>query len=949
MRRLLLLLCLLTLAPLWGQELTPEERQAEELLEASTLATQLGDRRYTVRRLPEFESTIQAIDARAEELRRRADVVRSEAQVIREQAERVRANSRQGRVNMADIQTLIEGAVRVAGQGAEIGGEAAELGGAAAGLGVDASLLGLEASRLGLRTGEAASYYSLGLPNSALRRLELDESDDTSLQLARMKAAQASGQTDLALRYGQRLQSNNPLIDYIRQTQLFQSQPTPGLDAHLAARRRALDQLSQVRFRPDTPTQQWRWALEAQSFWLHEGSRYPELEVEDLRDQEFELWAQFREESASTSYELLLGVPELAFLQADLSLRNGDLSQAESWYQQGQTWTDAIDRRLASVASDLNSRYPDMRVQDSPRLLTLQGTAARTRGRLAAANSRPAEAHFQAAQQLFQQADAPAQEIDLLIDWPKLEAAPNARLATLGGQLDHPFALTVSQINDAELALLAGDSTRADSILVRTLPEIRASVAEVGVTPREKHHYSRAFALKAQIEAEQGRSEAALSSLSEQGRLRTAADLGSGLRQSEVQPVQKQRTRLRALREERSAQKALPQQAPEAVDSGALIASNKQEFVSTARELRETHPEYASMLFVDPVEFSKLQPKIPEGTLVLQYFPAEDGTLYIFAVTRKEYGIRKVNVESDEIGRLVRRYRSIVGRFPPPTISWKADGSRAHDYAKVFYRLHELLIEPVEAEIAGAKTLAIVPSGYLHYLPFAGLARPQEAGPEFLIQRKNVVALSKASDLALLDANAAPLPKLVAYGNPDGSLPGAAQEVKQIKEVFPSSTVVVGAEATKARLKADSPNAGYLHLATHGTLNNRDPNASYITMAGREEAARLHPAEIFSLPLSQTRLVTMSACSTALGRTNPGAEVTSLAEAFWVAGAPSVVASLWRVSDDSTRELMVEFYRQVKAGQSLAEALRQAQVAQLQGEFAHPAYWAAFVLLGDWR
>jgi CHAT domain-containing protein len=98
-------------------------------------------------------------------------------------------------------------------------------------------------------------------------------------------------------------------------------------------------------------------------------------------------------------------------------------------------------------------------------------------------------------------------------------------------------------------------------------------------------------------------------------------------------------------------------------------------------------------------------------------------------------------------------------------------------------------------------------------------------------------------------------------------------------------------------------------------------------------------------------LVTLSACETAIGNKEPdGTEVTTLAHAFSSAGANTVLASLWSVGDESTKEFMVEFYRQLAAGVSKAEALQSAEVKLLKNpKFARPLYWAPFVLMGDWR
>jgi CHAT domain-containing protein len=140
---------------------------------------------------------------------------------------------------------------------------------------------------------------------------------------------------------------------------------------------------------------------------------------------------------------------------------------------------------------------------------------------------------------------------------------------------------------------------------------------------------------------------------------------------------------------------------------------------------------------------------------------------------------------------------------------------------------------------------------------------------------------------------------------------------------------------------------------------------------------RLTVSEIFDLDI-KANLVTLSACDTALVRgewqTFPqGDDLVGLSRAFIHAGTPSILASLWKVSDDSTVELMADFYRNLR-DMSKAEALRQAQLRLLgssagsaagqktakrssstpkrdimPAEWAHPFYWAPFILVGDWK
>ena len=124
--------------------------------------------------------------------------------------------------------------------------------------------------------------------------------------------------------------------------------------------------------------------------------------------------------------------------------------------------------------------------------------------------------------------------------------------------------------------------------------------------------------------------------------------------------------------------------------------------------------------------------------------------------------------------------------------------------------------------------------------------------------------------------------------------------------------------------------------------------SNFLAMADNQ---KVQQDEIFSLDLADTSLVILSACNTAMGE--GGGEVkyvASLAEAFWLAGSRSVVASLWAVNDESTSLLMTEFYKQLKEGEGKAEALRNAQMTVRQNpKFQHPYYWAGFILFGDWQ
>ena len=399
------------------------------------------------------------------------------------------------------------------------------------------------------------------------------------------------------------------------------------------------------------------------------------------------------------------------------------------------------------------------------------------------------------------------------------------------------------------------------------------------------------------------------------------------------------------------------------------------DYEAAVAELQRANPDYASLVAVRATDVEQIRRRLPPRTLLVEYFPTAT-TLYIFTLTHNTVpAARAVPIKHVELAELIMQYRAVVATPRQPAAATPAVYARStrglvleeEKQAEVKQaailmhtitgKLYDLLFAPVQVQIDQANTLLLVPAAELYYLPLHALGRLQPDGSiSFLIEQKRFAYLAAAdtvNTVAAVKANSRELTRqgLLALGNPDGSLPGAAEEVKTLSRIFPQAVVYTGADATLQRIAVAAP-VPYIHFATHGIINSREPKESYLLLAG--DPGRLSVKDLvedtYGMSFNGTRLVTLSACQTSIGGWDPSAVYSSLSRAFAKAGAPTVVASLWNVSDISTRDTMTVFYKELAAGQSKAEAMRRAQLSVLHSPpFAHPFFWAPFIVLGDWR
>ncbi len=334
------------------------------------------------------------------------------------------------------------------------------------------------------------------------------------------------------------------------------------------------------------------------------------------------------------------------------------------------------------------------------------------------------------------------------------------------------------------------------------------------------------------------------------------------------------------------------------------------------------------------------------------------------------------------------------------------------EYWRQAAALSDMVLKPV-AHLVGRKRLLVVADGALQYVPFEALPFPSGAlnqnsemiaEPAPLVLSHEIVSLPSASTLAVIRRGeqsnreaklvavlADPVferedprvrysgktvavapsptpthlhPKVVRdivapekIGIP--RLLATRQEAEAIMEVIPAGEGITAMDFDAAKAITTSGELGryrIVHFATHGVINTEHPELSGIMLSlfnrqGESEDGFLQLHDIYNLDLAQTQLVVLSACRTGLGKEVKGEGVMGLTRGFMYAGSNSVIASLWKVDDRATAELMKHFYRAMfEAGLTPAAALRKAKESMWrQPRWRAPYFWAAFILQGEYR
>lgn len=412
--------------------------------------------------------------------------------------------------------------------------------------------------------------------------------------------------------------------------------------------------------------------------------------------------------------------------------------------------------------------------------------------------------------------------------------------------------------------------------------------------------------------------------------------------------------------------------------SQVVDLTKQRDFTSKELQNFSSRPEVSKLArHVSEVRLAKLQNNLKslnQGAVLL-YPLILDDRLELILVTPDGEPIRRTTyVTRKQLDEQIRAFRNGLETVYDPAIDARIPGQK----------LYEWMIEPIEQDLINskAKTILYAPYAQLRYVPLAALYD----GDRWLIERFRINNITSASlqDFSTksqvtnsIFAGAVTRSASFKIGDRSFNMPGlpfARREVENLAAMMPNSIKLLDNDFSPASTKSQLNKHSLIHLATHAAFLPGKPKDSFI-LFGNGERVTLEDVKKSDWQMKNVDLFVLSACDTALGEVlGNGEEILGFGYLMQQSGARASIASLWSVDDGGTQVLMDIFYSIInKPGMTKAEALRQAQIALITGDFEalgpegaqirqniknrlpasvaeylnHPYYWAPFIMIGN--
>jgi len=418
------------------------------------------------------------------------------------------------------------------------------------------------------------------------------------------------------------------------------------------------------------------------------------------------------------------------------------------------------------------------------------------------------------------------------------------------------------------------------------------------------------------------------------------------------------------------------QQGEEEVDSGTVSALQdslfylERELHDFTEYIEEKFPTYYALKYDQSlVSLSDAQNLVGERQTLVTYIVGDE-KLYALVVNSNELHFVPLGPTGNLADDVTTLRNSVVG-------------ANTEQFRKYSHSIYKKIVDPI-LEFVTTDELIIMADQMLHYLPFEMLLTEEVQHGRYhempyLVRDFTVSYAPSVTMLRYMDQQRPDSPKnlfalapfsegVSTGGDREGSsyfnnlspLPLTAYETRRISEIFSERRtwrdllfpqniqVLLDGEATKSRLRnQDLTSFNYLHFSTHAFINEENPAFSGIALYQEEDEAEVaYVDDIYTMELNAD-LVVLGACETGLGSVYRGEGLIGFTQAFIYAGASNLMVSMWRVNDQPTANLMINFYEEIRSGKGYNESLRNAKLTLIENpNTAAPRNWAAFVLQG---
>ena len=403
----------------------------------------------------------------------------------------------------------------------------------------------------------------------------------------------------------------------------------------------------------------------------------------------------------------------------------------------------------------------------------------------------------------------------------------------------------------------------------------------------------------------------------------------------------------------------------------------KDDYDGLIYEIEQNYSKYYEFKYNPKfVSLEEVQDKLAYRDALIE-FVLSDSLLITYVVDRKGINVFSQEIEPEFAAECLEYYELLNNQNFSGGVH---DNYRR--YVDLGYKFYKILIEPC-LEYTDRKNFTIVPDGAITYIPFEGLVT-KETDTEYINYMKlpylikdfsvgyshsstllfserykskspedRVLAFAPLYENSLYSTDTAQFRQMIEDSDYLFPLVGTIKEVQSINETVPSR-VFINEKATEANFKKYASDYNVLHLAMHTIMRDDNPLNSMLAFTNVDtgdtiEDNRLYAYEIYNLKLN-AQMAVLSSCNSGFGKMQKGEGMMSLARGFIYAGCPSIIMTLWQVTDKSSSELMTSFYKYLKRGKSKPEAMRLAKIDYLESAddlTSNPYFWSGFVVLGD--